>query len=53
MHHKALGRLAARNVYVFPLEGLPPNGTVTLLVRGAPPQLKEVLRAKIDLGKFR
>jgi hypothetical protein len=47
------GRLAARNVYVFPLEGLPLNGTVTLLVRGAPPQLKEVLRAKIDLGKFR
>ena len=32
---------------------LPSNGTVTLLVRGAPPQLKEVLRAKIDLGKFR
>jgi hypothetical protein len=50
---EADGRLAARNVYVFPLEGLPPNGTVTLLVRGAPPQLKEVLRAKIDLGKFR
>ena len=47
------GRLAARNVYVFPLEGLPTNGAVTLVVRGAPPEQKEVLRAKIDLGKFR
>jgi hypothetical protein len=47
------GRLAARNVYVFPLEGLPMNGAVTLLVRGAPPEQKEVLRAKIDLSKFR
>ena len=28
------GRLAARNVYVFPLEGLPTNGAVTLVVRG-------------------
>ena len=46
------GRLAARNVYVFPLEGLP-NGAVTLVVRGAPPEQKEVLRAKIDLGKVR
>jgi hypothetical protein len=47
------GRLAARNVYVFPLEGLPTNGAVTLVVRDAPPEQKEVLRAKIDLGKFR
>jgi hypothetical protein len=47
------GRLAARNVYVFPLEGLPMTGAVTLVVRGAPPEQKEVLRAKIDLGKFR
>ena len=47
------GRLAARNVYVFPLEGLPTKGAVTLVVRGAPPEQKEVLRAKIDLGKFR
>jgi hypothetical protein len=47
------GRLAARNVYVFPLEGLPKNGTVTLVVRDAPPEQKEVLRAKLDLGKFR
>jgi hypothetical protein len=44
---------AARNVYVFPLEGLPKEGTVTLLVRDAPPDLKEVLRAKLDLAKFR
>ena len=47
------GRLAARNVYVFPLEGLPTNGAVTLVVKGAPPEQKEVLRATLDLGKFR
>jgi len=47
------GRLAARNVYVFPLEGLPTNGVVTLVVRGAPPEQKEVLRAKLDLSKLR
>jgi hypothetical protein len=47
------GRLAARNVYVFPLEELPKKGTVTLIVRGAPPDHKEVLRAPIDFGKFR
>jgi hypothetical protein len=47
------GRLAARNVYVFPLEGLPKGGIVTLVVRDAPPEQKEVLRAKFDLGKFR
>jgi hypothetical protein len=44
---------AARNVYVFPLEGLPKDGSITLVVRDAPPELKEVLRAKLDLGKFR
>ena len=47
------GRLAARNVYVFPLEGLPATGVVTLVVRDAPPEQKEVLRARLDLGKFR
>jgi hypothetical protein len=47
------GRYAARNVYVFPLEGLPTNGAVTLVVRAAPPDYKEVLRASLDLGKFR
>lgn len=47
------GRLAARNVYVFPLEELPAKGTVTLVVRGAPPDHKEVLRAALDVGKFR
>jgi hypothetical protein len=46
------GRLAARNVYVFPLEGLPPRGTVTLIVRNSIDQ-KEVLRAALDLGKMR
>lgn len=47
------GRYAARNVYVFPLEGLPATGTATLIVRGAPPEQKEILRAAIDLGAFR
>jgi hypothetical protein len=47
------GRYAARNVYVFPLEELPPNGAVILVVRAAPPDYKEVLRASLDLGKFR
>jgi hypothetical protein len=47
------GRYAARNVYVFPLEGLPTQGAVTLVVRGAPPDHREVLRAALDLGKFR
>ena len=46
------GRFAARNVYVFALEELP-KGAVTLVVRGAPPENKEVLRAPLDLGKFR
>jgi hypothetical protein len=46
------GRYAARNVYVFPLEGLPPNGTVTLVVRTTP-ERKEVFRGAIDLGRFR
>ena len=45
------GRLAARNVYVFPLEGVPPNGTVTLIVRNTPDQ-KEMLRAPVDLSKM-
>jgi hypothetical protein len=49
----AAGGYAARNVYVFPLEGLPTGGAVTLMVRGAPPDHKEILRAALDLGKFR
>jgi hypothetical protein len=47
------GRFAARNVYVFPLEELPARGSVTLVVRGAPPAHEEVLRVPLDLGKFR
>jgi hypothetical protein len=47
------GRYAARNVYVFPLEELTTNGTVTLVVRGAPPDHKEILRSALDFGKFR
>jgi hypothetical protein len=47
------GRYAARNVYVFPLEDLATNGPVTLVVRGAPPDHKEVLRSALDFGKFR
>ena len=46
------GRFAARNVYVFPLEGIPPQGTVVLVVRQAP-ELKEVFRASVDLAKMR
>ena len=46
------GRFAARNVYVFPLESVPPRGTVTLVVRQVPEQ-KEILRAAVDLGKMR
>jgi hypothetical protein len=47
------GRFAARNIYVFPLEGLPMGSAVTLVVRGAPPDNKEMLRAPLNLGKFR
>jgi hypothetical protein len=46
------GRYLARNVYVFPLEGIPAKGTVTLVVRHAVEQ-KEVFRAQLDLGKMR
>lgn len=46
------GRYAARNVYVFPLEGLPARGVVTLVVRHQIEQ-KDVLRASVDLGKMR
>ena len=47
------GRYAARNVYVFPLEEISAGGSVTLVVRGAPPDHKEVLRSALDFGKFR
>ena len=46
------GRYAARNVYVFPLEGVPAKGMVTLVVRHAVEQ-KEVMRAAVDLSKMR
>jgi hypothetical protein len=46
------GRYAARNVYVFPLEGIPPQGTVTLVVRHAVDQ-KEVMHHTLDLSKMR
>jgi hypothetical protein len=46
------GRFAARNVYVFPLEGLPPRGTVVLVVTNQQDQ-KEVWRGALDLGQFR
>jgi hypothetical protein len=45
-------RFAARNVYVFPLEGLPPEGTVTLVVSHQV-QRREMLRASIDLSRMR
>jgi hypothetical protein len=46
------GRFAARNIYVFPLETLPLDGTVTLVVQHAV-ERREVLRASLDLGKMR
>jgi hypothetical protein len=46
------GRFAARNVYVFPLDGLPARGPVTLVVRQALDG-PEVLRATLDLSKMR
>ncbi len=46
------GRFAARNIYVFPLEGIPPAGTVTLVVQHSV-ERTEVLRAAIDLSKMR
>ncbi len=45
-------RFAARNVYVFPLEGLPARGSVTLVVRHSIDQT-EVLRAPLDLARVR
>ncbi|MGH7267170.1 MAG: hypothetical protein ACREMB_20315 [Candidatus Rokuibacteriota bacterium] len=47
------GRFRARNIYVFPLEGLPPRGTVTLVVQHAIEKKREVLRAPIDLSRMR
>jgi hypothetical protein len=46
------GRFAARNIYVFPVAGLPAQGTVTLVVRDRIAK-KEVFRTPIDLSKMR
>lgn len=46
------GRYAARNIYVFPVEGLPARGTVTLVVRQTVEQ-REVLRVPLDLSRMR
>jgi hypothetical protein len=46
------GRWAARNIFVFPVEGLPTNGTVTLVVRDRIGK-KEVWRGSVDLSKMR
>ena len=46
------GRFAARNIYVFPLEGLSPQGTVTLVVQHSI-ERREILRAPLDLSKMR
>lgn len=45
-------RFAARNLYVFPIEGLPPRGAVTLVVQHSV-ERREVLRARLDLAKMR
>jgi hypothetical protein len=46
------GRFAARNVYVFPLEGLPPRGIVTLVVEHSV-EGREVMRTPVDLSRLR
>lgn len=46
------GRFAARNLYVFPIEGLPPRGVVTLAIQHSV-ERREVLRARLDLAKMR
>jgi hypothetical protein len=46
------GRFAARNIYVFPLEGIPAQGAVTLVVQHSI-ERKEILRASLDLGRMR
>jgi hypothetical protein len=46
------GRWAARNIYVFPVDLLPPKGTVTLVVRHRI-QRTDVWRSPIDLSKMR
>ncbi len=46
------GRFAARNVYVFPIEGLPVQGTATLVVQHSIDR-KEILRAPLDLSRMR
>jgi hypothetical protein len=46
------GRFAARNIYVFPLEGVPPQGAVTLVIQHSIDR-KEILRATLDLGRMR
>jgi hypothetical protein len=46
------GRYAARNVYVFPLEGLPLRGTVTLVIQHSI-ERKEVFRTQLDLSRMR
>ncbi len=45
------GRYLARNIYVFPTEGLAPTGTATLVVLTR--EGKEVLRTPINLGAMR
>ena len=46
------GRYAARNIYVFPLEGLTARSTLTLIIRHSVEQ-REVLRASLDLSRMR
>jgi hypothetical protein len=46
------GRWAARNIYWFPVEGLPDKGAVTLVVRHRITK-QQVWQAPIDLSKMR
>jgi hypothetical protein len=46
------GRYAARNIYVFPLEGVTARSTLTLIIRHSVEQ-REILRAPLDLSRMR
>lgn len=46
------GRYAARNIYVFPLEGVTARSTLTLIIRHSVKQ-REILRARLDLSRMR
>jgi hypothetical protein len=46
------GRYAARNIYVFPLEGVTARSTLTLVIRHSVEQ-RQIFRAPLDLSRMR